>query len=130
MNYNIVTFSSALLLLAGAATANAATSPAKAADAGPVIQNSQAMAAADQMHPMNMRQQIQDQLTKNGYSAVTVMPSSFFVRAKDKMGNPVAMVIGPDSFTEVTDVVKKTASATPAPKAGGTDDPTPVAAQK
>ncbi|MCW6511770.1 hypothetical protein [Lichenifustis flavocetrariae] len=90
------------------------------------------MAAADQMgRPMNMRQQIQDQLTKDGYSTISVTPSSFFVRAKDKAGNPVAMVIGPDSFTEVTDVMPKAAAnGAPSPKAGGTDDPTPVAAQK
>ncbi len=30
------------------------------------------------------------------------MPESFLVRAKDKDGNPVMMVIKPDSFTAVT----------------------------
>jgi hypothetical protein len=30
------------------------------------------------------------------------MPSSFLVRAKDSQGNPVMMVINPDSFTEMT----------------------------
>ena len=124
--------SSAVLLSASAVAANAGTATQAATDAGPVIQNSQAMTAADQMgHPVNMSQQIQDQLTKDGYSTITVMPSSFFVRAKDKAGNPVAMVIGPDSFTEVTEVMPKTAAnGVPAPKTGGTDDPTPLAAQK
>ena len=131
MNHFLILASSAAFLSASAVAGTAATTPA-ATDAGPVIQNSQAMAAADQMgHPMNMRQQIQDQLTKDGYSAITVTPSSFFVRAKDKAGNPVAMVIGPDSFTEVTDVMPKTAATgTTVHKVGGTDDPTPVAAQK
>jgi hypothetical protein len=35
------------------------------------------------------------------------MPTSFFIKAKDKNGNAVAMVVGPDSFMEVTDVMKK-----------------------
>ena len=34
-------------------------------------------------------------------TAVSVTPASFLIRAKDKQGNPVEMVIGPDSFTEV-----------------------------
>lgn len=117
----------ATLLFAGSlglGTAYAANS-AKAVDAGPVIQNSQAMAGADQAgHPMNMRAQIQAQLTKDGYTDVTVMPSSFYVHAKNKAGNPVAMVIGPDSFTEVTDVMPKqaqnTTPATPAAPAAKT----------
>ncbi len=128
----IISIGSAALLAMGVATASAATN-AMSKDAGPVIENSRAMAAADQAsHSMNMRQQLTDQLTKDGYTAVSVMPSSFFVRAKDKAGNPVAMVIGPDSFTEVTELApKKTAAnAVPAPKAAATPDPTPVPAQK
>ncbi len=31
------------------------------------------------------------------------MPSSFLVRARDSQGNPVMMVINPDSLTEVTE---------------------------
>lgn len=82
---------------------------AQSADKGPVVQNSQAMAAADQStKPMNIRQQIQDQMTKAGYTDVTVTPSSFYIHAKNKQGDPVAMVIGPDSLTEVTEM--------PAPK--------------
>lgn len=117
----------AVLILAGASAANAAT--AAATDAGPVVQNSQAMAATDQIPNMNVRQQLQDQLTKAGFTNITVMPSSFYVHAKNKQGDPVAMVIGPEGFTEVTEVPTKTAatasttatkpmapvSATPAP---------------
>ncbi len=122
----VLTVGSTLLLLAGVATASAASPPA--ADAGPVIQNSQAMAAADQMPAMNIRQQLQDQLTKAGFTGVTVTPSSFYVRAKNKQGDPVSMVIGPEGFTEVTEVPTKPgagsgataanppASATTAPK--------------
>ena len=69
------------------------------------------MEAADALKPMNVRQQIQDQLTKAGFTDVTITPSSFYVHAKDKQGNPMAMVIGPDSFTEVTEMAPKAATA-------------------
>ena len=52
----------------------------------------------------NLSQQLREQLTKAGYTSIKVMPSSFYVQAKDKKGDPVAMVIGPDTFTEVTEV--------------------------
>lgn len=96
-----VTAGAALALLVGAVGAQA-QSTAK----GSVVQNSNAMQSADQadMTHMNMRQQIQSQMTKDGLTDVTVMPSSFYVRAKDKKGDPIAMVIGPDSFTEVTEL--------------------------
>jgi hypothetical protein len=41
-------------------------------------------------------------LTRAGFTDVTIMPSSFLVRAKDSQGNPVMMVINPDSLTEAT----------------------------
>ena len=67
--------------------------------------------AGDQMEHTSIRQQIEDHLTKAGYTSVKVMPSSFFVQAKDKKGEPVSMVIGPDSFTEVTELKAGRASA-------------------
>lgn len=111
----LLTTASALLLISGAVAAEAAQTPA--VDAGPVVQNSDAMEAADTLAPMNIRQQIQSQLTKAGYTDVTIMPSAFYVRAKDKKGNPMEMVIGPDSFTEVTEMAPKaaTSSGTTAP---------------
>ena len=62
----ILTITSALLLMSGAVAANATQTPA--VDAGPVVQNSDAMAAADMVAPMNIRQQIESQLTKAGYT--------------------------------------------------------------
>jgi hypothetical protein len=50
----------------------------------------------------NLRQQVQSNLTKAGFTDIKIMPTSFMVRAKDQSGNPVMMVINPDSFTEVT----------------------------
>ena len=67
--------------------------------------------SGDPTHNTSIRQQLEERLTKAGYTSVKVMPSSFFVQAKDKKGEPVSMVIGPDSFTEVTELKAGRASA-------------------
>ena len=108
---------SVLLLVAGGVNAEAAT-----VDSGPVVQNSKAMEAADQMPATtSIRKQIQDQLSKAGYTGVDITPSSFLVRAKDRQGNPVEMVVGPDSVTEITEVMpSKDASAPKTSTTAGT----------
>jgi hypothetical protein len=40
-------------------------------------------------------------LKNDGFTDIKIMPESYMVRAKDKQGRPVMMVINPDSFTEV-----------------------------
>jgi hypothetical protein len=47
-------------------------------------------------------QQIRSNLEKAGFKNIQLMPSSFMVRADDQDGNPVMMVINPDSITTVT----------------------------
>ncbi len=49
-----------------------------------------------------LREQVQQNLSKAGFTDIKVMPESFLVRAKDPSGNPVMMVINPDSVTAVT----------------------------
>ncbi|MDT7951386.1 MAG: hypothetical protein RQ966_07770 [Acetobacteraceae bacterium] len=44
---------------------------------------------------------MRNDLEKAGFTDVHVMPSSFLVRAKDKQGRPIMMVINPDSVTEI-----------------------------
>jgi hypothetical protein len=44
-------------------------------------------------------QQLHDKLVEQGYSDVRVVPQSFLISAKDKNGNPVMMLIGPNSMT-------------------------------
>jgi hypothetical protein len=86
----------ALLLtcgLAGSAAA-ATTSPAPAGD-----QN----AAPNPQAATHISQKLRSNLAKAGFTDITIMPSSFLVRAKDSEGNPVMMVINPDSLTEVTE---------------------------
>ena len=51
---------------------------------------------------MTLRQQVQNDLAKAGFTDIRVMPKSFLVRAKDPKGNAVMMVINPDTLTEVT----------------------------
>jgi hypothetical protein len=36
-----------------------------------------------------------------GFADIRIMPESFLVRAKDRDGNPVMMVINPDSITAI-----------------------------
>jgi hypothetical protein len=79
------------------------------AKAGPVVDPD----AMKSLAHNNLRQQLQDQLAKAGYTSIKVMPSSFYVQAKDKKGDPVEMVIGPDTFTEVTEVKAQANAATP-----------------
>jgi hypothetical protein len=54
----------------------------------------------------NPAQQIRDGLQRSGFSAVQVMPEAFLIRAKDPQGNPVEMIIRPDSFATV-DVMRQ-----------------------
>ena len=51
----------------------------------------------------HLSQKLHDDLAKAGFTDITIMPSSFLVRAKDSQGNPVMMVINPESATEVTE---------------------------
>jgi len=44
---------------------------------------------------------LQKSLQDAGFTDIHIMPSSFLVRAKDRDGNPVMMVINPDSVTAV-----------------------------
>ncbi len=53
---------------------------------------------------MVLRQQIQRELSQAGFTDIRVMPESFLVRAKDSAGNPVMMVINPNSITAVTGI--------------------------
>ena len=51
---------------------------------------------------MHIAQKMRDDLSKAGFTDIHIMPSSFLVRARDSSGNPVMMVINPDSITAIT----------------------------
>ena len=65
-----------------------------------------------------LRQQVRENLAKAGFTDIKIMPTSFLVRAKDQSGNPVMMVMNPDSFTEVTAISPSSANQQPAPNQG------------
>lgn len=126
----------ALVLAAGLAT------PALAANA---IQtkDQNATTNADQgggAKALSVRQQLTGDLAKAGFTDIKVMPESFLIRAKDSKGNPVMMVINPDSLTTVSEITapKGTAAKMNGDAAKGADvpsgknasgDPTPPAKQ-
>jgi hypothetical protein len=58
-------------------------------------------------NPQAVQQQVRKNLEQAGFTDIRMMPSSFLVRAKDKDGNPVMMVINPDSITAVTAVPER-----------------------
>lgn len=47
---------------------------------------------------------VKSNLEQAGFTNIRIMPDSFLVRATDKDGNPVMMVINPDSITAITAV--------------------------
>ena len=69
----------------------------------PMASNSTAPAP---MTPGAMQDALKADLSQAGFTDIQVMPSSFLVRAKDKAGHPIMMVINPDSITEISNVGK------------------------
>ena len=74
-----------------------------------VISLSVPQIASAQNSPQGQQQQsiqarVKNNLEQAGFTNVQIMPSSFLVRAKDKEGNPVMMVINPNSVTAITEV--------------------------
>ena len=49
--------------------------------------------------------QVKSELEQAGYKDVRIIPLSYLVQATDKDGNPVMMVLNPDSMTALTDLV-------------------------
>jgi hypothetical protein len=63
----------------------------------------------NQMHQMNqngqsVRQTLQKHLQDAGFSDVQMIPTSFLIRAKDNQGQPVSMVVTPDSVMTITEI--------------------------
>ncbi len=58
--------------------------------------------SVDDQKAMHVGQKLRADLSKAGYTDISVVPSSFVVHAKDSKGNPVMMVISPDSVTAIT----------------------------
>jgi hypothetical protein len=50
---------------------------------------------------MHIGRALRAELTKSGFSNINIVPTSFMVRATDSQGNPVMMVVSPDSVTAI-----------------------------
>ena len=98
---------SALILSAGVASAATATSTA------PANSQNQASAQTNEGSTTKVRQQLEDNLSKAGFTDIKIMPESFLIRAKDKNGNPMMMVVNPDSMTAVEAVGTNGSSGKP-----------------
>ena len=92
------------LALAPAMAQTTATHPADTAA------TSGATTPATPMAPGAMQDALKHDLSQAGFTDIQVMPSSFLVRAKDKAGHPIMMVINPDSVTEIANIGKPNAS--------------------
>jgi len=64
--------------------------------------SAQGQVPASKQNTATVQQQVKQNLAAAGFSDIQVMPESFLVRANDKNGNPVMMIINPDSLTAVT----------------------------
>ena len=82
----------------------AQTNPAPAPATNPPAKTMQEGAQAK---APSLRQDLLSNLSKAGFTDVSVKADSFVVQAKDKDGQPVTMLLAPDSFTEVMDVQSK-----------------------
>jgi hypothetical protein len=47
---------------------------------------------------ISLTQQLKENLIRSGFTNVTVTPESFIIHATDPQGNPMAMVVSPDTF--------------------------------
>ena len=56
----------------------------------------------DADNAQDLPKKIQEKLTEQGFKDVKVVPGSYLVSATDKNGNPIMMMIGPDSMTMIT----------------------------
>jgi hypothetical protein len=87
-----------LLAIPAVAQTNSANQNSSPATTGSIASQSD----STQNPSTPIRQQVQQNLSKAGFTDIKIMPESFLVRAKDPSGNAVMMVINPDSVTAVT----------------------------
>jgi hypothetical protein len=82
-------------------------------ETGSVAASDNAMVKQTHAQKESLRQDMTQTLQQAGFTNVRVMPDSFLVQAKDKSGHPVAMIINPNSMTEIVDegTLGQTASA-------------------
>jgi hypothetical protein len=98
-------------LLASISIATVVALPAFAADTATKSSGSESQKSATQP-TQNLPAQIRAKLEQDGFTNVSIVPGSFLVSAKDKNGDPVTMVIGPNSMMMLTQVPASNSSTT------------------
>lgn len=98
MRLSLLATGAALLLCSTAAIAQ--TSAPNTSTAAPAANS--ASNSADTATPL--RDNIRGMLQKSGFTNISMLPSSFMIRAKDQQGNPVVMSVSPDSITEISEL--------------------------
>jgi hypothetical protein len=121
---NRLIYAGAVLLFVASGASAATTSPPTSSQG-----QTPPTTAASQAAP-KLSQEIRNQLTKDGLSNIKIAPEEYVVHAKNKKGDPVVMVISPNSFVEVTDVKVGSSTTTSAKRVPVEPDPTPLAVQK
>jgi hypothetical protein len=112
----IVSLATAGLLVSPVAFAQSSPPPATAA--APTSQT-----ASVRPGNADLQQRLKQDLQQAGFTDVSVLPDSFLVQAKDRSGNPVTMIVGPNSMTAI--VAQTTSGAGTASSASTTpSDPT------
>jgi hypothetical protein len=76
------------------------TTPVLAQNAQPNQQQAPTNPGSLQM----VQEQVRSNLKQAGFTDIRILPTSFLVRAKDSAGNPVMLVINPDSVAAVTEI--------------------------
>jgi hypothetical protein len=92
--------------------------PAMAQDA-PQVQSAAPNAAQQQDEPVSegaqsIQRNVRAQLALAGFTDIELLPTSFLVRAKDADGNPVMLMLSPDSISQLQELAPG--------DAGGQDD--------
>jgi hypothetical protein len=66
--------------------------------------NAQPQSANSSQKNESVRQDIKSSLQQAGFTNISIMPEAFYIRAKDKSGNPVTISVDPNSFEEVATI--------------------------
>ena len=74
---------------------------------------------------MTIREHLRQDLMKGGFTDVQVMPTSSFVRTKDKSGHRVMMMIGPDLVTTLTNAGTRTSKSKAGSDTSSSNDGSP-----
>jgi hypothetical protein len=93
---------SAAALISMPALAQSHDTPSSENSAQP--QNASPSAKTQSRDVTHIRQHLVDQLKQDGYTNIHIVPDSFLVRAQDKQGQPVVMIINPNSVFSVTEL--------------------------